>query len=564
MELFFNLFNMMINCLNVSSLITEFILQNITMGSGLFHLRRQVMRTTPKTAYFKLNQAAFPEPYQEQIPAGSWKINALSSGKELREFYDTFEWQAFEKKLVIVKKKGRVIVEDLNTGQETASLRFSSNRSSFFSASLPSSRLKEQLMSCSSIRAFSRLCSVNAIIHTYRILDRSEKTIGILTSETLSLSGRNRPGPFMHFFSLSPLRGYEREMEQAGKRLFSRDQFFTPVDYRALFLIIMNAAGRSVHDYSSKLLLTLDKDAPVHESARQLLRFTYSVMRRNEEGITKDIDSEFLHDYRVAIRRTRSILKQLKGVFDPVQTARYLNAFRELGQRTSELRDRDVYLLRQPSYCDYLPGFLQLSLRQFFSDISASRKSLHNKFRHYLASGGYRLFLEEWEAFLNQQSHPDLLQTPGAELSTLTVALGTIKKAWRKVIRNGRLISRETTDAELHALRIDCKKLRYLLEFFSSVFSHKTITPVIRQLKELQDNLGDFVDFSVQLRFLQEHLESALPGKENILAAAATGGLIATLHHKKEDARREFHRIFAAFDNEDTERLFADLLTGTH
>ena len=38
-------------------------------------------------------------------------------------------------------------------------------------------------------------------------------------------------------------------------------------------------------------------------------------LRINEDGVRKDLDSEFLHDFRVAVRRTRSALSQIKGVF---------------------------------------------------------------------------------------------------------------------------------------------------------------------------------------------------------------------------------------------------------
>ena len=131
------------------------------------------------------------------------------------------------------------------------------------------------------------------------------------------------------------------------------------------------------------------------------------------------------------------------------------------------------------------------------------------------------------------------------------------------MIRHGRQISSEASDTELHALRIDCKKLRYLLEFFSSIFPHKSIAPVIRQLKELQENLGDFVDFAVQLHFLYERLTAIPPGKEENLLAASMGALMATLFQKQEEARSTFHKTFSAFDDKKTSQLFHDLLTGS-
>jgi CHAD domain-containing protein len=286
-------------------------------------------------------------------------------------------------------------------------------------------------------------------------------------------------------------------------------------------------------------------------------------MRANEEGIKKSIDSEFLHDYRVAIRRTRSILKQLNGVFGAEESAYYLNLFRELGKRTNELRDMEVYLLRKESYFNYLPPSLRPSLQLFFNDIVISRRKLHKQFCRYLASSHYQSFLEEWDAFATGASIQDPERSPKALHSTRSVAIESIKKAWKKVIIHGRQISREATDAELHALRIDCKKLRYLLEFFSSIFPHKTVVPVIRQLKELQENLGDFVDFAIQLHFLHERLSAMPPGNNEPLLAASMGGLMTTLFQKQEEARSKFHKTFQTFDHEKNSQLFHDLLTGT-
>ncbi len=534
-------------------------------SSSPFHFKHRLrMHTSPKTVYFRLNQAASIELLLANVLPAGWQLKASASRKERREFYDTFEWHAFEKEVAIVKKRKTFFLTDLNTGKETASIPFPATPSSFFSDGLPSGTLKTALSSLTDFRAFIRLCSIDAIITSYRILDDNEKSIAILTSESLYLAGKERPEPFLHLFSLLPLKGYGDEMEQMVTSLTNEGEIAKALDFRKFFLLTMKEAGISVQGYSSKISLDLDADAPVQESARRLLQFTLSVMRANEEGIQKNLDTEFLHDYRVAIRRTRSILNQLKGVFEREETVYYLNLFRELGKRTNELRDLDVSLLRQASYFHSLPPFLQPSLHFFFNDIAASRKRLHKEFCCYLASDACQSFLDKWETFTLQQSVPDPERCPNASFSTAHVAVESIKKAWKKVIRHGRQVSQETTDSELHALRIDCKKLRYLLEFFSSIFPHKTVTPVIRQLKELQENLGDFVDLSVQLHFLHERLTTIPPGKEDIMLAASMGALMATLFQKQEEARGKFHKTFSVFDDEKTVQLFHDLLTSIH
>ena len=79
-------------------------------------------------------------------------------------------------------------------------------------------------------------------------------------------------------------------------------------------------------------------------------------MRQNEAGIRADWDTEFLHDFRVAIRRTRSALSQIKGVLPVDAVEHFKDAFRELGRSTNRLRDLDVYLLEEETYRAMLPA----------------------------------------------------------------------------------------------------------------------------------------------------------------------------------------------------------------
>ena len=516
-----------------------------------------------KTLYFKAIPVQSIELFPKLFLNSICRISYLSHRKEQLSFYDTFEWQAFEDGFAVIKKKNNLVLADLKSGHEILSAPFTERPSFFFPKELRSDSLKEQLQSCSNSRAFIRLTTISVLTRSYRILDENEKTTGMLTATSLSQTDKKNQEPFAHFLSLHPLKGYQKEMEMIEKLLSNHEDFGKVLDFKELFLLVMKTAGRNVQDYSSKIILTLDAAAPIHESTQQLLQSTLSLLQQNEYGIKENIDAEFLHDYRVAIRRTRSVLKQLKGVYEPGETDYYLNLFKELGTETNELRDHDVLLLRQEIYRSYLPAFLKPPLTILFSDIEASRKALHTQVCRYLASSAYHSSLEEWDRVVHRELLPNPEHAPNAALSTMIVAVATIKKAWKKVIRHGRQISKETTDAELHALRIDCKKLRYLLEFFASIFPHKTITPVIRQMKELQENLGDFVDFAVQLRFLHERLTALSGCREDIVVAASIGGLMATLFQKQEEARQRFHKTFKSFDHEKCNQLFHQLLTPT-
>ena len=63
------------------------------------------------------------------------------------------------------------------------------------------------------------------------------------------------------------------------------------------------------------------------------------------------------------------------------------------------------------------------------------------------------------------------------------------------------------TDENLHELRIEGKKFRYLLEFFHSLFDQDAVDEYLKQMKKLQNTLGDFNDLAVQKDMLSWQLK---------------------------------------------------------
>lgn len=519
------------------------------------------MGVTPTKIVLSPNHLHSPWLHQEKMHAAGWQLVQCSSRQAESVYYDTFDWLAFENGMAVIKKEGSLYITALHSGSETAYIPFRGNPTVFFPSRLPECKLKKLLGACGDMRAFIKLCVFTTLSQTYSILDGQNKTIGTFFSESWHLAEYPGQNPFCQGYALKPLKGFSNEVEELETWLSSNYESRKIVEYRDLYLILMKEAGLNVKGYASKIHLQLDKHAMIHENARRMLQSTFTLVKQNETGISRDIDTEFLHDYRVAIRRSRSVLMLLKGVFNPEESAYFLNALKDIGERTNELRDMDVYLLHQTNYLGYLPPVLQPPLKEFFSEITAKRNKLHKEFCSHLASIKYRSFLKEWDEWINKKELPSQEKAPNATLATSTIAEATIKKAWKKVIRDGRKIGRKTTDKELHTLRIDCKKLRYLLEFFSSIFPNKTIAPIIRQLKELQENLGNFTDFSVQISFLEKRLVLMETEKKHTLLAATTGGLIAILYQKQEETRRKFHDTFRGFDDEQTAKFMHELLT---
>jgi len=125
---------------------------------------------------------------------------------------------------------------------------------------------------------------------------------------------------------------------------------------------------------------------------------------------------------------------------------------------------------------------------------------------------------------------------------------------WKK----GRAIRDDSPAAALHALRIDCKKLRYLLEFFRGLYPREKVEGLVDALKSLQDNLGDFNDLEIQREKLRELAhEMSEAGAASVATLLALGELLADFRRRQRQERRKFadrFKVFSARPNRETFR----------
>ena len=77
------------------------------------------------------------------------------------------------------------------------------------------------------------------------------------------------------------------------------------------------AASRA--GFPAKVEVPLRSEERADVAAAAVLRALLEVIEANFEGTIDDIDSEFLHDLRVSVRRSRAVQRELKGVFAPAR-----------------------------------------------------------------------------------------------------------------------------------------------------------------------------------------------------------------------------------------------------
>ncbi|TMV06533.1 CHAD domain-containing protein [Ruegeria sediminis] len=305
--------------------------------------------------------------------------------------------------------------------------------------------------------------------------------------------------------------------------------------------------------------IALGKREPAFQAANDIIRTYLNVARRNEGGVIADIDTEFLHDYRVSLRRIRSVLSLFKGVYSPDQAEALKQDFSAHMAATGRLRDLDVYLLEQDKYFELLPESLHDGLRVMFDRFRKERTAEQKKMVRRLRSKSYGNSISELVRLFERGKGP----SPGqnAELGAYDYACRLIWKRYRKVCKLARSITDDTPDADVHHLRIQCKKLRYLMEFFAPLFDEDAFKTIIKPLKRLQNNLGAFNDYTVQqgslMALLESHSDSN--GRADASMAMAVGGLIAILNQRQWAERARVVDSFSRFDRGKVQRVFRRL-----
>ncbi|MEM7408572.1 MAG: CHAD domain-containing protein [Pseudomonadota bacterium] len=309
------------------------------------------------------------------------------------------------------------------------------------------------------------------------------------------------------------------------------------------------AAGIDPRGFSSKLKLELHAQMSAGQALAELLRLMWWQMCVTETGTCQSTDSEFLHDFRVAIRRARSWLARLKTLVEVDVLAELNQELRWLGSVSGPVRDLDVYAVELDEYLKLLPGADARALNSLAAHVARSRRGAQRRLVLALRSDRYQQFMLRFEHILQRMAEGGEGLSHDAAQPVRDVAIAAIRRQWRRVRREGRRIGPETAAEALHDLRIECKKLRYLLEAFESLFPEAATKVWLKGLKRLQDHLGSFQDLEVQRERLKVFAtEMDDRGRATVDSLLAMGRLTELLSQRQAAERQRFADRWRRFD----------------
>ena len=482
------------------------------------------------------------------------KCNAelTSQHYTLKTFYDSFDWRLYNAQLLCEfnqsKTSSRLDLKNFQTNQLVASVEMEAipTFATEFTGT-PLAKIFEPLLE---MRALSSITTLDVQIYRLNILNNDQKTVARLFIEEYELI-KNR-------VIIQPIKGYDKSASKLSGLL---NEFFNLNRLTKSILVpALKIQGHKPKNYSSKLAIKLEPNRRADEACKIIYKQLLKTIKVNEQGTIDDVDSEFLHDFRVAIRRTRAGLGQLKNVLSAKQVQHYSEYFAWLGKITGLTRDLDVYLLSFEDYKRSLPSSMQDNLNPLQEFLALKQSAAQKELAQHLKSKKYRSGLTDWEKYLKQAVEEKPTER-SAMLSIKELADLRIWKTYQKVLNEGHAIDDNSPAIALHDLRKTCKKLRYLMEFFQNLYPEAEIKTLIKALKGFQEVLGDFQDYEVQEHtlkiFSEEMLHAPIPPSSHTFLAM--GILVQQLDNKRLQAREQFSGRFTTFKETQTQTLFETL-----
>lgn len=383
-----------------------------------------------------------------------------------------------------------------------------------------------------------------------------EPLVRCTVANAAAASADGPAGELGWFLTVAPLRGQRKEYARLVAMVTERFGVpsATSVDDAALV-----GAGLAPGSYGGKTRYPIHRDMRSDTALKVICRTLLTAIRVNVEGMVGDVDVEFLHDFRVAVRTTRSALSALRTCLPAATLARFAAEFRWLQQQTGDGRDLDVWLLALPAYARELPADSAVALEPLRALLSARRTAAYDRIRAAVSTDRFASLLDDWQAFL------DAPATSPAEHIDATLPIGEVAaeriyKAYRRLVKDGKAIDTDGPVEPLHALRIRGKKLRYLMGFFAPLYPSARVGPLLPRLKGLQDVLGTLNDLHIQqlgLRGFAHDLHAT--GDDSVDSVLAIGRLSHVLTMREAETRAGFVRSFKAVAAGKSAAAYGDL-----
>jgi len=485
--------------------------------------------------------------------------DARGGGVRRRTWLDTFDWRLYRAGLMLqfeqARRGGRLLLSKTDgTPQAEQDVTSWPRRPPL---DLPEGPVRDRIIVLIRPRALLPIVRAVSTATVTRLLNADGKTVARLIADHVTVTAPSRAATTAELaprLAVTGVRGYLGPARRASALLVG----VPGVTHASqdVFIEALTALGRHPADYSSSVAAEITAEMPAQVAVARLLLRLLDTCESNIDGVLRDIDTEFLHDLRVAVRRTRSAIKLLGAVLPEELVEHYKAEFKWLGDVTTPVRDLDVHLLGFDAMAGQLEGASPADLEPLRAFLARRRAREFRRLSAALRGPRTRAIADDWRKALLGIRDNDGLRRPQAgggfprrrRPTAEALALSTTGRAFRRIAAQGGAITPQSPPESLHDLRKRAKELRYLLEFFAPLHDPVAYRKVVGDLKQLQDCLGDFQDSEVQRDEIKTLADAMLAERAAPAATLlAMGEIAARLARSQAEARDEFAARFARF-----------------
>lgn len=279
-----------------------------------------------------------------------------------------------------------------------------------------------------------------------------------------------------------------------------------------------------------------------------VLRYVLSqvdVVKEWEPHALRGADPEGVHKMRVAIRRTRSIVREFRQALPDEVRVQYNGELRWVARRLGRARDADICLESLQHYEARFTARNTGETGPLATYIGTTRTEAYDRLRGALSSERYAMLIEGLRDLAVESSADPAARGRG---HPSVAPEDHVERATARVFDYGKRITEDSTAAELHRLRIAVKRLRYLLDFLAAYDSGSSarLAEITRDLQEL---LGEHQDAIIVQEVLAAYEESSRTSGVPMDDADVIREFMRQLAARTIDCRRRFPEIWTQFAN---------------
>ena len=304
----------------------------------------------------------------------------------------------------------------------------------------------------------------------------------------------------------------------------------------------------------NSILYPIDSEIFLNKSERNIQRVNNKL-----DDYLKDPNEEQIHDIRTATRRLRATYQSLpNSIRNKKRLKEFVAKSKEIFSLNSKVRDYDIILEMLSKYTEEMssPKREQQQVShssQAIANISKSLETLRNR----RLTDAKTVVVELRKLAVPKLDNNKINKSEKELRKRFNSIVGkfadSIEKNYPVVLSSSKRL------AELHEMRKDCKKLRYLLELLPVGTDGKDegkdkVSQLIEELEKVQNMLGAIHDYDTTITYIQKYLENHPKDRSSL------HNVVKYLHEDRQKKFEQFTDFCRADLSNSKDNLFLDIM----